>query len=123
MPKVFCTKCGIQGSSKCPNHRNVFTWLPIELEIIEMMTRVARVSEPNDEGRAQYEVKFTTSATNSQEALSDVFKMLGRLTEDHRKVASCIHEYDFAPGERSSIGCGCESSSTVMPENPFPKER
>ena len=133
MPEIYCTKCGIQGSSKCPHCRSVFSDHPKNeqqrwaQDYFEMFMNVG-LKNRDDKAKLEageqvrFQVSFWHYANNDEEAIASILGSLhDALPLANLTVASCIHDWQLMPGEASSIGCGCESApaGTAIPDNPF----
>lgn len=139
MPTIYCTKCGVRGSSKCPHCRSIFSnpkpklengetdYMKAEAqEFFEMFASVKIDTESMKNRKDEHDdvrhfVSFWTYAQSESEALEKTLERLKFLLPlTNIKVAACVHDWAIAPGEKSSIGCGHEGDpSAVMPPDPF----
>lgn len=133
MRNIYCAKCGIRGSSKCPHCRSVFGSSPTKdeqkwaQEYFEMFMSVG-LQNPEDRAKlangeeARFTVTFWTYDTSEDTAIAAI---LGSLKEAlqiaNLTVAACIHDWQLLPGETSSIGCGHEGApaGTIVPADPY----
>ena len=133
MTKVYCTKCGIRGTSKCPHCRSVFGSSPKDekqraaQEYFEMFLTVGLVNNddrPKVEAgeEVRHKVSFWTYDASEEAAIKSI---LGSLTHylplADLTIAACVHDWQLKPGERSTIGCGHEGApkGTPIPDNPY----
>lgn len=149
MARIFCTKCGIRGDSKCPYCRSIFPGVlddPLvsaAQEYFEMFLTVERKPDPEfhdtiwgtaDENRAEWEkkmkgqrkhyVKFWTFAENEEEAIRKVLHALQtylKVPGVNLNVAACVHEWALMPGEHSDIDCGHVGADIPVPPDPYQK--
>jgi hypothetical protein len=136
MPTVYCKKCGITGFSKCPHCRSIFAdGMPMEMELLDNFIHVRDISPKDENGQptrytggdhegeivVKHEVYFETYADTQDIAMERVLSSLQSLLSQHIniKVASCVHEWELAPGEVSSIGCGHVGPEAKVPSDPF----
>jgi hypothetical protein len=136
MPAIYCKKCGIRGFSKCPHCRSIFTdRMPMNQDILDSFVHARDISPKDDNGQPihytggdhideivmKHEVYFETYADTPEEAIKRVLESLQELLRGHVNidVASCVHEWELMPGERSSIGCGHTGPETTVPNDPF----
>ena len=132
MAKIYCTKCGIRGFSKCPHCRSVFSegrkddasWAQEYFELF--MSVGLQNKEDRERLKAGEEVRFQVSfwhyaASEEAAILSILDSLRAALPQINLQVAACVHDWQMIPGEKSSIGCGCESApvGTVVPANPY----
>lgn len=118
MAKIYCTKCGVRGNSKCPHCRSIFSDSPEDFkqraaqDYFEMFMAVAPRDDSDrkrlDNGEdARFEVKFWTFSESEDEAIHSILNGLKEyLPLVNLEVASCVHNWELMPGEISSIGCG-----------------
>jgi hypothetical protein len=132
MAKIYCTKCGIRGISKCPNCRSIFADSRKDdagaaQEYFELFMSIGLMNK-DDRPRleAGEEVRFkvafwTYEATEEAAILSVLNALKSCLPQIDLQVAACVHDWQLMPGETSSIGCGCESPpvGTIVPPNPY----
>jgi hypothetical protein len=124
MAKVVCSKCGLTGYSKCPICRNIFADTDdldmAGLGLLELRRGTNDYGKLNGKDELQlvwtYMLYEDQHLSNEERAAGQEGLMLDKLKdrlerlakapwEDIRK-ALCRHHWVFAPGERSSIGCG-----------------
>lgn len=132
MKNIYCTKCGVRGTSKCPNCRSIFGSRPTNekqvaaQEYFEMFMSIglknkddrAKIAEGNE---AQHLVSFWHYAHDGQEAATSILSSLQHyLPLANLEVAACLHDWQLLPGETSSIGCGCEGPAVGTPVPPDP---
>ena len=132
MATIYCTKCGIRGWSKCPHCRSIFANgrkddSGAAQEYFEMFMTVGLQNREDkallDEGKdVRFKVSFWTYEANEEAAILSILNSLKScLPQINLEVAACVHDWRLMPGEKSSIGCGCESApvGTVIPADPY----
>lgn len=132
MAKIYCTKCGIRGMSKCPHCRSIFADSRKDdagaaQEYFEMFMSIGLMNK-DDRPRLEageevrFKVAFWTYEASEEAAILSVLNALKScLPKIDLQVAACVHDWQLIPGEESSIGCGCESApaGTVIPPDPY----
>ena len=132
MAKIYCTKCGIRGFSKCPHCRSIFANSRKDdagaaQEYFEMFMSVGLANKDDRAKLAagnevRFSVSFWTYEANEEAAILSILNSLKScLPKINLQVAACVHDWRLMPGEKSSIGCGCEGQpvGTVVPANPY----
>jgi hypothetical protein len=125
MPKVLrgnviCTKCGIEASSKCPHCRNVFVCsddpnveLATHMQSYMTATRgsyIGKSFKKDDGNDLVITVYWLHDAnggkdTSLVENLKNLRDILSKMSDKHIEIFCCQHDWQFKPGEHSSIGC------------------
>lgn len=132
MATIYCTKCGIRGWSKCPHCRSIFASgrkddAQMNQEYFEMFMSVG-LKNKDDRAKleagedARFTVAFWTFEKTEEAAILSILHCLKEsLPKINLEVAACVHDWQMMPGEKSSIGCGCESApvGTVIPADPY----
>lgn len=132
MTKIYCTKCGVTGDSKCPHCRSIFQDpAPVEVQGAQdyfenfMFVKADPDSIPGADGKRRYFVTFWTYADSEEQALGRVLPRLRSAMINEAvnlKVAGCVHDWQIWPGMKSEIGCGHEGDpDAVVPPNPYAK--
>lgn len=133
MAKIYCTKCGIRGSSKCPHCRSIFGDRPSDekqvaaQEYFEMFMSVGLKNKDDREKLAagnevRFTVNFWTYDVNEDGAMASILDSLkSYLPLANLTVAACVHDWQLLPGEASSIGCGHEGArvGTLVLNDPY----
>lgn len=137
MARIYCTKCGIRGDSKCPHHRSVFPdRMPDEQDALDNFIKVRTQYKLDDYGnRATYkwgphegelvchkEVYFESYKNTDEEALLQVISFLQRVFSNGTidlKVATCVHQWELMPGVHAEIGCCIGPINDNVPVDPF----
>jgi hypothetical protein len=115
MANVVCLKCSATAISKCPVCRNVFPTNRAANMVKQLVTveyeKVGKYKTPDAVARLTY----YPFADRGEGDLKDgdvtknmVGELIGALTSylKHFEEVSCKHEWQFATGQSSSIGCG-----------------
>jgi hypothetical protein len=116
MARIVCSKCGATGFSKCPSCRTVFpdneyegilSWFLTyqvsngQVEIIHRHPRCEDISRAED---------IALGLTKLRDRLNRLAEV-----DPGFKQYSCEHDWWFAKGERSDIGCGCPVKTIDQP--------
>lgn len=114
MAKIVCSKCGATGDSKCPYCRTIFPDSGYEA----MLSYLLKLPHPdkNDKGKpVSFKVHLMWLRHHEEdsrlytdaEMIRELYNILKKLDKRGELEAySCIHDWIFAPGAESSIGCG-----------------
>jgi hypothetical protein len=110
--KVVCSKCGATGISKCPFCRQVFP----DNQSMAMWRAVSAFEfEPSGKyNTPDLVLRLTYHAANEEEAealkrgelTTDQLEFMKDAIEARMRDNCADHEWGFAAGEKSSIGCG-----------------
>lgn len=143
MPEIYCKKCGLRGHSKCPYCRSIFpahshglsdndALRQMAQEYFENFVEVGLYENDEQRRKEDYEklnngesvrfrVSFWTYSNDRSYALASILERLAELLPlVNIKVAACIHEWEFMPGQESSIGCGHKGKKRAkVPPDPF----
>jgi len=113
MSNIQCKLCGAKANSKCPYCRNIFP----EDQITTMYSNLIELKKeevPGDKWmdgvpRQQISLTITTHRRlEEKESAEDILLGLvkGLANLEHPEQVLCVHQWEFLPGEESSIGCG-----------------
>ena len=105
MSNIYCTKCGIEGYSKCPYCRSIFvdkSFKHGDYPTAQMDTWFSDIMK--------IEEKRVSFALYNDQTVFDRLKMLRDVLKDAPdealKVLSCVHTWAFKDCCTSSIDCG-----------------
>ena len=115
MAKIICIKCGLTGGSKCPHCRSIFARHGGKVDMID--TILSHRLKITDEGilikrgnsypPGPFDPKAEPIGKETDfELLEMIARLIGDLTNEELKIASCVHEWEFAPFAKSDIECG-----------------
>lgn len=112
--KVICSKCGATGLSKCPYCRSVFP----DNQYAAVLGRILRVRIAQELEITRIKVDYVVDSDWSLERAWDyLHDLFHNLVIERIKVTqlACEHNWVFAPGEVSEIGCGHENREALPP--------
>jgi hypothetical protein len=103
---VHCVKCGMEASAKCPHCRNVFPEYEKSPNGAMHQALEWRFVYFHSEG-TKHTIRFNGDAGETDEqTLRRFLESASTLTEKQREQLCCVHNWQFKPGEKSTIGCG-----------------
>lgn len=101
---VVCSKCGATGKSKCPYCRNVFPDNGYEA----LLSHIFHFYLVEEGGLTKAKITYVIDPEWSPEqAWKHIHGIIHEVDERVGvKMLLCEHDFIFAPGEVSEIGCG-----------------
>jgi len=117
---VVCTKCGTQASSKCPHCRSVFvTDDSNDARYASLLQSFMLVDRGNYRDKSfkdaegpdlilakDWRCDVDGKPTTLEENLICLRDTLGKMSDNCIRMFCCKHDWQFAEGCHSSIGCG-----------------
>ena len=107
---IICTKCNLQGISKCPFCRSVFTDCHHYYGLIRLDSHASRLN--SDEGHLI--LNYPMHGCTYDQAMLGLKELIdyhynGELGKFHQSPTwdqiACIHSWKFKEGCKSEIGC------------------
>lgn len=99
---VICKKCGAEATSKCPYCRNVF---PVDMTVA-MIRQIIDVDFDADDCTVKIHYKGTREGSNWESFILMMIAMRRITSEEMFNQVKCSHNWAFAEGCESTIGCG-----------------
>ena len=112
MAKIICNKCGATGTSKCPYCRSIFPDSHGEATLSWIFKRRIKVEKKLHWLEVFLFMGDGTEKNNLAWGMHELRNILNNMEDPEVKhypsidAYACDHVWEFADGEKSSIGCG-----------------